>query len=744
MMETPSRKSGAPTGISRVTTLRFGRQIVRFRRRQTSPNSLARILANFAVVRPRRTLAGTLWREFWRTSTHSASDTSPKHVRLDCGETPETAFIPGQSPGLPAKAGESPFNCRTILAGIILCVFMILLVQFALIVKADRMATDHMPAGGVVVFFIMCVFINPLLKVVTRKRFSFSGSELLVIWTMLLVAASVAEMGLVAQFFAILAGLRYYATPQNRWAELILPQLKDWLVPKDFTVVRGFFEGSNTVPWGYWLKICLPWLFFVLCLYFVSICIVSIFRKQWVEKERLLFPLNALPLAMAEETEGGIVSPLFKNKLMWIGFGCAFLFSSLYGLAVFFPLVQPIPQNQAIPIFRGTVQFMVALSLPVMGFIYFANTEVSFSLWIFALFFYALNGYFNILGISSAENLGAGSYYSVGGPIFAHLSTGAFLGFVFFSIWVSRKHLREVAEKAIRKNDAIDDSQELLSYRTSFWGMIIGIFLLVLWLRAAGMNTLVALLFVLLVFVFLFGLTKIIAQAGLVTLKPPSIASSQIISSLGSGNLTPGTLSNLGLNYAHHSELRTFPFCAVFHGAKLGQKIGGGLRPLFWATMLSLVVGILVSSVILLKLAYGYGGVNMNDWFFKSVAQFPHQTIAYHLLHPKDVIVSGIAYKAVGLALMFLLMFLHGRFLWWPLHPIGLAAASNARVMYPWFSIFLGWLLKVLILRYGGVKMYRNLKPFFFGLILGTYSAAGVWFVIGLLTGREISRIFYI
>ena len=52
-----------------------------------------------------------------------------------------------------------------------------------------------------------------------------------------------------------------------------------------------------------------------------------------------------------------------------------------------------------------------------------------------------------------------------------------------------------------------------------------------------------------------------------------------------------------------------------------------------------------------------------------------------------------------------------------------------------WFSIFLGWLFKMIILKYGGVKAYRAGRPFFLGLVLGQISCAGMWMIIDSITG---------
>jgi hypothetical protein len=54
-----------------------------------------------------------------------------------------------------------------------------------------------------------------------------------------------------------------------------------------------------------------------------------------------------------------------------------------------------------------------------------------------------------------------------------------------------------------------------------------------------------------------------------------------------------------------------------------------------------------------------------------------------------------------------------------PLHPIGLILAGAWPVFEMWSSLMLGWLIKVLVLRYGGVLLYRRLKPVAVGIIVG-------------------------
>ena len=78
------------------------------------------------------------------------------------------------------------------------------------------------------------------------------------------------------------------------------------------------------------------------------------------------------------------------------------------------------------------------------------------------------------------------------------------------------------------------------------------------------------------------------------------------------------------------------------------------------------------------------------------------------------------------------------------LHPVGFAVGSVWLMDELWFSIFVAWLIKTLILRYGGPTLYRRVVPFFLGLILGQYTAAAFWFLVDLYTGKTGNQVFWI
>ncbi len=104
-------------------------------------------------------------------------------------------------------------------------------------------------------------------------------------------------------------------------------------------------------------------------------------------------------------------------------------------------------------------------------------------------------------------------------------------------------------------------------------------------------------------------------------------------------------------------------------------------------------------------------------------------TYAHGRYHPP---VSPAANFAFGFALTTALSAARLRFAWWPLHPIGYLMLYTYPGTHLWLSIFLGWLAKNLILRFGGPKLYTDAKPFFLGLIVGESAAAAFWLVLGI------------
>jgi len=64
--------------------------------------------------------------------------------------------------------------------------------------------------------------------------------------------------------------------------------------------------------------------------------------------------------------------------------------------------------------------------------------------------------------------------------------------------------------------------------------------------------------------------------------------------------------------------------------------------------------------------------------------------------------------------------------------------ADDYAMNWIWSSVLCGWALKFLILKLGGIRIYRVTLPFFIGLILGEFVLGSFWSVVSLITNQPM------
>ena len=200
---------------------------------------------------------------------------------------------------------------------------------------------------------------------------------------------------------------------------------------------------------------------------------------------------------------------------------------------------------------------------------------------------------------------------------------------------------------------------------------------------------------------------------------PPFAPSDFVISGIGATALGPSGLASLAFTWIWGANIRIFFMAAFANALKLVEELGTKRKALVGALTLAVLVTMVGSIWTLMFIAYRNGGVNLHSFYFLSV--------------PANL--AGWFFTGLGALLMSLLTLARHRFLWWPVHPLGFATGTFFIMNYIWFSVFLAWLLKSIVLRYGGASFYRRARPFFLGLILGQISVAGLWIAIDFFTG---------
>ena len=649
-----------------------------------------------------------------------------------------------------SQAGEA-FTIRALGVGTLMALLIAVGCPYVLhVMHASYMDIDFSTPAAIFLFFILVFIVNSVLR---PMRLALNAGELLVVYIMMIIATTIPTMGMTASFIPDIAA-EYYASPENGWDELIVPHLPSWVRPTDRQAIAWLFEGrprGEAIPWGAWVAPLAMWLTFLGALYFVMIAVMVIVRRQWVEHERLVYPMVALPIEMVKgEKVPGITNPALRSPWLWAGILIPFLLISINGLHFYYPDVPKFEQGTKLPIFRDAWRLQFVISFPMVGFAYMLRLDMALSLWVFSVLTQLERATFKMIGFDGffapsgfIRHLD-GYSQNGGGPLVSHQSLGALLTLVAISLWVGRRHLRNVAAKACGLGKHVDDSDEILSYPVAFWGTIVAVIYMIAWLHRSGMSVGVAVAMVLLSVAIFYGITRVVAGGGLAAARAPVISSTAIISAMGSQAFSPSTMVAFGLSYVWMADVRIFVMASAANGLKLGSELSGKRRRLFWAMAIAVVVSLLGSIWATMRIAYDYGGANANDWFFKWGPMYPYEFMSGAMRNPSGPDVDGWVFAGFGAVVVAVLTALQHRFPWWPLHPMGFPLSTIMMTDYMWFSIFIAWGVKRLVLSYGGPKFYRQTRLFFLGLILGQFTACGFWIIVDLFTGRVGNNLYWV
>ena len=515
----------------------------------------------------------------------------------------------------------SGLTLRSLILGIIQVLVVCLGGPYAIWVLGSSEITWSFFPISVGFSFCCLILFNILLKAI-NINWALRPAEIITVMVMGLVTTGI-PIFIMGFVLSIPTTPYYVASAENQWGNYVLPHLPAWLLPSnEGLAMTWFFEGlpiGEPTPWktllDAWTMPLFWWFSFIWTLYFVCFCIVVILRKQWVERERLAYPLMEVPQALIvdADTSTSRVPALLRNKIFWIGASIPLFIIFWNIVGFFFHFFPKIEWQYPIQIAHGFPTISVRFYFPVIGFMYFANLNVTFSIWLFYVLLLLEEGLFNRFGLGVTE----ADTFVWGLPSTSWQCWGAFVVLVLWGLWMARDHIVDVFRKAWNPDLPIDDSRELMSYRGAVCGMLIGIAYMLVWLHRAGMEPAVAIFFLGGVLIAYLGITRLVVQAGVFYITTPIVSQAMTMMTFGTGAISHSGLAALGLCYSFFGDVQSIFMPSAAHATRMHDVMRMSRRGLCLAIALALLVGFIATVVYVISMAYEQGASNFNSWFFR-------------------------------------------------------------------------------------------------------------------------------
>ncbi len=630
---------------------------------------------------------------------------------------------------------------RAIIVGLPLIVAICLVSVYAdMVAKNIQFGVLQLAPPAVAALFAIALINRGLSRLFKRELLN--RADVLIIYSMLLVAVMVSTRGAVEKIIPPLAYLPYYATPENKLASDIAAHLPTWIVP--FTPqaalshpadIADFFEGGP-IPWFKWVGPLVAWFGLFMCVITVFAGMATILRRQWMDNEQLRFPLTTLPLAIIrDEVEG---QPFFSNRLMWAGFAFATLVFGVNGLSANFPdwpkftldlwlnaIFTERPWN-------GMDSIAIYISLAAIGFAYFLPTDLLFSLW----FFFLLTRFQDVIAVQLG-GVPTGIVTHNARVWTGYQAAGAYFTLALVQFRIGWPYFKDVWHTAFgpAQHRPLDDSAELMSYRAAITSILLGFGGIVLWLSMAGMSPLVAAAHMgIYLFFVAFIMSRAVCEAGLLMTETSFLPNHLIGLVYPLQSLGPQNLALMGfMNIAFARDLRGVLLSPLMDNQKMAGEVRLKQRSMLFPFGFAILVSFVVASYFMLKFSYDKGHLTLYSYPVQNNAKSMFANAQSHMsgsIPPPDATAYGGF--AVGVVVTLFLSYMRANFTWFPLHPLAYAIDANWAILVFWFPFFIAWIIKSLVLRFGGIETFRKLAPFMLGMILGEFMSAVFWSVMNM------------
>ncbi len=522
-----------------------------------------------------------------------------------------------------------------------------------------------------------------------------------------------------------------FAKNNTNYQTQMLPYLsKFFVIPeKNAYLYHDFKHGGYNVFYSLahldlWWRYIFAWTLLVSLICIAMLCINSLMREEWTNRERLAFPIIQVPLAVVRAGVGK--EPLWKNKYFTISFLVMFSIDILNGFHTFYPnlpwlnvrFIGDVSQFFPNPPFNaiGWTPIGIFPYMAVIGF--FMPTDLLFS----AIFFFfvrkAIQVFTYSIGYTDSAGVFGGGGLIPSPPYFSEQSWGAFIALFVGAAWTARNYLKEVWQQILHGADPNDSG---ISPRIAFAGLLISVTALFILGVSTGVPLWIMVISTILFLMFSVALTRMRAQIGAPSHEMAFMGPNQMIfDSMGTSSISqsvaPRMISTLFIMNRIH---RTHPMPAQLEAMKMGEMNKINQKSLFIALVFAIVFGSVLGHIMHIIQGYANGATDGGGDVAGVVSSLDQK-------HTQSS-PTALLFVVIGFSVVILLDFIRFQVPGFPLHPVGYALAMNFGLDYFWFGLMIVYFIKLFVERYYGLKGHDHLHQVAIGIILAEFSAEAIW-----------------
>ncbi|MBN1515401.1 hypothetical protein JXA32_02415 [Candidatus Sumerlaeota bacterium] len=617
------------------------------------------------------------------------------------------------------------------------------------IIANSYISDSYLPVASIFCITVIALVINPLIRFAC-PALALNFKQLTLIFAILLAASVTPSSGLLRMLPYSLANASVNARSDKRLADAyaaLNPPTKlfpDKLVYGEETPVADPFIGElnpgESIPWRAWLPPLLSWNGFLIPFWLMMAALGVLVFPQWRDNERLPFPLLPVLQSFIDAPEPGKrLPPIFSRRAFLIGMVSVFALHMLTGLNAYMPGRAPV-----IPLSWDLTRFFSEEPLTYLpwhlktsrifftfvGIAFFMPNRIGLSIWSFQIIY----GLYIMIGSAYFPPFPGGA------P--ADHSTGAFISTALVILWLGRAHWAHVMKCMFGRIANSDDR----SYLFSGWAFVLGLAGMIAWLLWVRVPLPFALFLTTMAFIMALVMTRIIAESGLPMLAADSFATLRLLRLIPAATHTAasaffGGIVSVLIGSCNRLCLSVF----TTHAIGLDRETTQSKRMSMGGIMLLVVIAsVVICGAVHLYFTYHHSatlnGMQSpigNNWVGTQTFNWSANALLYE--QQKGAMSVGnyhqIGHLLFGFFFALFLQYMCLNFTWWPLHPVALLFIGTWYATQVWVSVFLGWLAKVLILRYGGSRIYRSASPFFIGLVIGEVLAMTFWVLVSGIRG---------